>query len=256
MVVATHSFWIVEMNRRLIARLDIKNDYLIKGVQLEGLRKLGRPNNYAQRYYEAGIDEIIYMDAVASLYERNSLHHVLEQTVQDVFCPVGVGGGVRSIKDVSQLLRTGADKVAVNTGAVRNPALIDEIATTFGSQCMVLSVDAKKNNGAWEAYIDNGREHTGIDVLDWVSEAEGRGAGEIFLTSVDCEGTQKGLDIELASAVINAVKIPVIVSGGAGKLEHIIDLFTQTRASAVALGSILHYEIEDITNLRAALEKL
>lgn len=251
-----YCFWAGAMNKRIIARLDVKNEYLIKGIQLEGLRKLGQPNDFARRYYEGGIDEIIYMDAVASLYERNSLHGVVDKTVQNVFCPVCVGGGVRSVDDVAQLLRTGADKVAVNTGACHRPSLITEIATAFGSQCMVLSVDAKKTDSGWEAYTNNGRDHTGRQVLDWVKEAEDRGAGEILLTSVDREGTQRGFDLTLAGAVAEAVSIPVIVSGGAGSAAHMVDLFSRTRVSAVALGSILHYNKAEISNLRAVIHGL
>ena len=242
------------MKRRVIARLDVKNDYLIKGVQLEGLRKLGAPNDFAIDYYRQEIDEILYMDAVASLYERNSLHEVVARTVENVFCPVCVGGGVRRLEDVRSLLRVGADKVAVNTAAVRNPELIEEVANTFGSQCFVLSVEAKRNGAIWECYIDNGREHTGRNLLDWVREAEDRGAGEILLTSVDNEGTRRGFDIEMVGAVTELVGIPVIASGGAGTPAHLTKLFDETEASGAAVAYLLHYKKCGVADLRTAAE--
>ncbi|MFN3171107.1 MAG: imidazole glycerol phosphate synthase subunit HisF [Hyphomicrobiales bacterium] len=240
------------MTPRLIARLDVKNEHLIKGIQLEGLRKLGSPNGYARKYYDEGIDEILYMDAVASLYERNSLQGVIGETVENVFCPVCVGGGIRTVDDVNSMLRTGADKVAVNTAAIRNPGVIDKIANAFGSQCMVLSVEAKRNGSGWECYIDNGREHTGRKVLDWVQEAEDRGAGEILLTSVDQEGTRKGFDIDLIGEVTDAVSIPVIASGGAGCADHVSTLFQQTNVSAAAIAYVLHYDTVSVPELRSA----
>jgi len=242
------------MNRRVIARLDVKNDFLIKGVQLEGLRKLGSPNDFAIDYYKQGIDEILYMDAVASLYERNSLHDVIAKTVENVFCPVCVGGGVRTLEDVRSLLRVGADKVAVNTGAIRNPKLIESVATTFGSQCFVLSVEAKRSGAGWECYVDNGREHTGRDLLEWIKEAESRGAGEILITSVDNEGTRRGFDLEMVAAVSDAVNIPVIASGGAGEPRHVEELVRTTSASAAAVAYMLHYKMSDVRTIKAAAE--
>src|SRR6185437_12546090 len=183
---------------RLIARLDIKAPNLIKGIHLEGLRVIGDPNVYARRYYEQGADELIYMDIVASLYERNSLTDIVEKATRNVFVPLTVGGGVRSVEDARKLLASGADKVGINTAAVRRPALIAEIAQRFGSQAVVLSIEAKRSSpGHWEAYTDNGREHTGLDVVAWAKRATELGAGEILLTSVDQEGTRKGLDVAL-----------------------------------------------------------
>lgn len=243
------------MKPRLIARLDVKNEYLIKGIQLEGLRKLGSPNAFAMDYYEHGIDEILYMDAVASLYERNSLHDVVSKTVENVFCPVCVGGGVRSVEDVRSLLRTGADKVAINTGAVRNPGLIDAIANAFGSQCVVLSVEAKRSGSGWECYVDNGREHTGLELLAWLKEAESRGAGEILITSVDREGTRQGFDLEMVGEVAEAVSIPVIASGGAGSPDDVQRLFEQTAVSAAAVAYLLHYRKATVADLHTAIER-
>ena len=182
---------------RIIGRLDIKGPKLIKGIHLEGLRVIGSPEKFAKKYYEEGIDELIYLDAVASLYGRNNLHYIVKKTAQEVFVPLTVGGGIRSVKDVNDLLRVGADKISVNTAAVKRPALIKEIAETFGSQAVVLSIEAKKQNNFWEVYTDNGRERTGLDVFEWSQQAIELGIGEILLTSVDKEGTQSGFDIDL-----------------------------------------------------------
>lgn len=227
---------------RLIARLDIKGPNLIKGVRFEGLRVLGDPQEYAKRYYESGIDELIYIDTVATLYGRNSLNDLVTFTAQHIFIPLTAGGGIRSVDDVRQLLLSGADKVAINTAAVRRPALIREVAQRFGSQCMVLSIEAKRRDArSWEAYTDNGREHSGREVVEWAQEAVALGAGEILLTSVDRDGTQKGFDLELIQAVTEAVPIPVIASGGMGTAAHLVEVFKQTTAGAVAMAHVLHY---------------
>ena len=240
-------------NVRLIARLDIKGPNLIKGVQLEGLRVMGDPREFARAYYETGADELIYMDTVASLYGRNNLTDIVRRAAQDVFIPMTVGGGVRSIGDVTTLLRAGADKVAVNTAAVRRPELISEVAQRFGSQCMVLSIEAKRTAaGRWEAYTDNGREHTGLDVVDWAQQAVDKGAGEILLTSVDREGTGKGFDVELVRAVSLAVNVPVIASGGMGKLEHLTEVVHDGGADAVAMAKVLHYKTFTLPQIREA----
>lgn len=239
-------------NVRLIARLDIKAPNLIKGVHLEGLRVIGSPNEYARRYYAAGADELIYMDIVASLYERNSLSEIVEETSRSVFVPMTVGGGVRSIEDARRLLRAGADKIAINTAAVRRPELITEMANRFGSQCMVLSIEAKRTGNGWEAYTDNGREHTGLNVVDWARRGAQLGAGEILLTSVDREGTRKGFDVELTRAVSEAVDIPVIASGGMGSLEHLIDVVKLGKADAVAIADTLHYGRSSVDEIRGA----
>ncbi|WP_298702693.1 imidazole glycerol phosphate synthase cyclase subunit [uncultured Brevundimonas sp.] len=240
-------------NIRLIARLDIKAPNLIKGVRLEGLRVLGDPKAFATRYYEAGVDEIIYMDIVASLYERNSLGDLLTRTARDVFIPITVGGGVRSIDDVRALLRAGADKVAINTAAVRQPELISEVASRFGSQCMVLSIEAKSAGpGKWEAYTDNGRERTGLDVLEWVKRGCELGAGEILLTSVDREGTRKGFDVELLKAVAEVATCPVIASGGMGTLDHMRDALDEGGVDAIAMADVLHYDRLSLREIRAA----
>ena len=240
---------------RVIARLDIKGSHLIKGIHLEGLRKIGDPNAHALQYYNAGVDELIYMDAVASLYGRNHLSDIVRSTSENVFIPVTVGGGVRSVEDVRSLLNAGADKVAVNTHAIQRPELISEISNQYGSQCMVLSIEAKRRpNGGWEAFTDNGREHTGRDAVEWAQQGVSLGAGEILLTSVDCEGTRKGMDIALCQAISKTVEVPVILSGGAGTPGHIRDAFIDGSADAVAIADLLHYNRHEMTDIRSLLK--
>ncbi len=238
---------------RLIARLDIKGPNLIKGVHLEGLRVIGPPNEAALRYYEQGIDELIYMDIVASLYGRNSLGDIVQKSAEDVFIPMTVGGGIRSVDDATHLLRCGADKVAVNTAAVANPQLISQIARRFGSQCMVMSIEAKQiASDRWEAYTDNGRERTGLDVIEWVKKGVDLGAGEVLLTSVDREGTRKGFDVALLRAVTGEVSVPVIASGGMGAPDDLISVVKDGGADAVAMADILHYQRATVGEIRAA----
>jgi cyclase len=226
---------------RLVARLDVKGPNVIKGINLEGLRVVGQPSEMARRYYADGIDELIYMDAVASLYDRNSLFDIISETARGVFIPMTVGGGIRSLDDARNILRAGADKVAVNTAAIRDPALISTIARRFGSQCMVISIEAKWVGKHWEAYIENGREPTGLDVIEWATKAVGNGAGEILLTSVDREGTRTGFDVALVKAVTDAVGVPVIASGGMGSVAHLVDVIRHGGANAVAMADVLHY---------------
>jgi imidazole glycerol-phosphate synthase subunit HisF len=236
---------------RLIARLDIKGPNLIKGIHLEGLRVIGAPNEHARRYYLQGADELIYMDCVASLYGRNSIGDIVQAAIQDVFVPMTVGGGIRSEDDAAYLLRCGADKVAVNTAAVANPKLISEIARRFGSQCMVLSIEAKQIGlDRWEAYTNNGRERTGLDVIAWVKKGVELGAGEILLTSVDREGTRRGFDVSLIRAVTQEVAVPVIASGGMGKPEDLVDAVEQGNADGIAMADILHYRRATVADIR------
>ena len=243
-------------NVRLIARLDIKGPNLIKGIQLEGLRVIGDPHAYATRYYKAGADELLYMDTVASLYGRNNLTDIVRRAAKDVFIPMTVGGGVRSVDDAWGLLRAGADKVAVNTAALLRPSLITHISRHFGAQCMVLSIEAKRTKaGLWEAYSDNGREHSGRDVVEWAKEGVEMGAGEILLTSVDREGTRKGYDIDLVRAVSEAVEVPVIASGGMGKPAHLCEVVDKGKADAAAMADILHYDRATLAQIRAAAHK-
>lgn len=240
---------------RIIARLDIKAPRLIKGVRLEGFRKIGDPNEYARRYYEMGVDELLYMDVVASLYERNSLTDVVQYTAQNIFIPFTVGGGLRSLDDISAVLRAGADKVAINTAAIRDPKLISQGAKRFGSQCVVVSIEAKRRglDQSWEAFTDNGREHSGKDVIEWAKEAVALGAGEILLTAVDQEGTRKGMDNDLIKAVTEVVNVPVIASGGVGTPDHMVTA-VQNGADAVAIADALHYQRFGITEIHQTLQ--
>ncbi len=240
--------------KRLIARLDIKNEHVIKGIHLEGLRKVGNPNQLAKKYYEDGIDEIIFMDAVAAYYDRNTLHEIIEKSCEDVFIPITVGGGIRSIEDIQKVLNSGADKVAINTQAIKDPNFIKQASETFGSQCIVSSIVAKKvSDTKWESYIDNGREPTGIDVIEWAKKVQDLGAGEIMITSIDQEGTKKGFDLELNLELSRNIKIPIISSGGAGKIEDINKLLKNSEIDAIAIASILHYDLASITQIKNTL---
>ena len=238
---------------RIIARLDIKDDYVVKGRQLEGVRRIGDPNELALKYYNDGIDEIIYVDNVASLYGRNSLGNVVYKTTENIFIPVTVGGGIRSIQDVRDMLSKGADKVAINTAAIKDESLITAVSEAFGAQCMVLSIQAKKKvDNSWEALYDNGREHSGKDVVEWAKRGQELGAGEILLTSVDHDGMMNGMDLELIKAVNEAVTIPVIACGGARNADDIYAA-EQIGVSAVALGSILHYNKAMVSDIKSQL---
>jgi cyclase len=238
---------------RLIPRLDIKGPNLIKGIHLEGLRVMGAPQEFARRYYEQGADELLYVDVVASLYGRNSLHDIIERAARDVFVPLTVTGGIRSVDDVRKILRAGADKIGINTAAIKRPELIREVARKFGSQCMVLSIEAKYiAEGRWEAYTDNGREKTGLDVVEWAQRGVELGAGEILLTSVDQEGTREGFDTALLAAVSKVVPVPVIASGGMGKLTDVATAVCEGAADAVAMADILHYGRATVSEIRAA----
>ena len=240
--------------KRLIARLDVKNQFVIKGIHLEGLRKIGDPIEIAKDYYDNGIDEIVFMDGVASLYGRNNLFHIIEKACEHVFIPITIGGGIRSIENIGEALKAGADKIALNTQAIKTPEIVSEAAKIYGSQCIVGSIEAKyKGDGKWEAYMDNGREPSGLDVIEWAVELEKLGAGELMITSIDQEGTKKGFEIELLKKITDLVSIPVIASGGAGKVEHIEQLVANTDVSGIALASILHYKLDTISNIKNQL---
>ncbi len=228
---------------RIIPRLDIKGPNLVKGIHLEGLRVLGKPSDFAQYYYEQGADELMFMDVVASLYDRNSLHEIISETAKQIFIPITVGGGIRNLNDIKSMLRVGADKVSINTAAIKRPDFIKEASLEFGSSTIVVAIEAIKNpDGKYYAFIDNGREFTGVEVVEWAKKVEALGAGEIVITSVDKEGTGKGLDIELINSIYSAVSLPVIAHGGIGSKEHVKDFLELNMADAVALGSSLHYE--------------
>lgn len=243
---------------RIIARLDVKNEWVIKGIQMEGLRKVGDPVELAQTYYAAGVHEVMFMDAVASLYDRNSLFHIIEQACENVFVPISIGGGLRTIEDVTSALSAGADKVSINTGAVNNLSLISEIAGRFGSQCVIGSIEAKRqSDGYWQAYIDNGREPTGLDVLEWVQRLEAAGIGEILLTSIDQDGTKKGFDLELLTSVSAVTSHPIILSGGYGEPDHLRALRECGHTpSAIAVGSAFHYKLATPSEMTELVEGL
>lgn len=237
---------------RLIARLDIKGPNVVKGIQMEGLRVVGQPAELARRYAEDA-DEILFIDTVASLYGRNQLTQLLEATTAEVFIPVTVAGGIKSRADVKRLLDAGADKVAINTAAIANPALVKDLSDHYGSQAIVVQIDAKRTPTGWEAYTDNGREKTGKDAIAWAEEAVRLGAGEILLTSIDRDGTQKGFDVELAKAIAPNLPVPVTISGGMGNMEHLKAVLRDGKADAVAFASVLHQGKYTVTEMRAAL---
>jgi cyclase len=228
---------------RIIARLDIKGENVIKGVHLEGLRVVGKPKELVAKYYKMGVHEVLLMDAVASLYGRNQLEDIIRFATQEVFVPVAVGGGIRSVQDAQIALDAGADKVAVNTAALANPELISQIADKFGSQAMVLSIEAKQVRGEsrWTCQTDTGRIDTGRDVMEWVQEGVTLGAGEVLVTSVDRDGTRKGFDIELMKQVSAVTDVPLIVSGGYGSPDHVEALTSACPQVAVAIADGFHF---------------
>ena len=228
---------------RIIPRLDIKGPNLVKGVQLEGLRVLGKPEYFARYYYEHGADELLYQDAVASLYGRNSLLDIVKKTATRMFIPLTVGGGLRTIDDIRQVLRAGADKVSINTEAIKRPQLIREASRAFGSSTIVVSIEAiRKSAGVYEAYVDYGRESTGVDPFDWALQAVELGAGELMVTAIDREGTGSGYDCELIAKISESVPIPVIAAGGVGCAEHVHEGVVHGKANALSMASILHYD--------------
>jgi cyclase len=227
---------------RIIPRLDIKGPNLVKGIHLEGLRVLGKPEQFARYYYETGADELLYIDAVASLYNRNSLLDIVGRTAREVFIPLCVGGGLRSVADIRTVLRAGADKVSLNTAAIRRPEFVREAARVFGSSTIVVSIEAiKQRDGKYHCYTDCGRQETGRDAFEWAVQAAELGAGELLVTSVDQEGTGKGFNLELTRRIADAVSIPVIACGGAGNVDHVREVVVHGRADAASVASVLHY---------------
>lgn len=227
---------------RVIVRMDIKGPNLVKGIHLEGLRVLGDPALFAKHYYAQGADELFYMDVVASLFERNSLSDIIEKTAREIFIPLTVGGGIRTVEDIRKVLRAGADKVCINTGAVKNQEFIKKASELFGSSTIVGAIECiKQPDGRYLAFIDNGREETGLEVSQWAMRLEELGVGEIVVTSVDREGTGEGVDSQLIQLVASKVSVPVIAHGGIGKPSNAVDA-VKSGASAVAVASVLHYE--------------
>lgn len=240
--------------KRIIPCLDVKDGRVVKGVSFVDLRDAGDPVECAAAYDDAGADELVLLDITATHEGRSTMKDIVERVAKRVFIPFTVGGGIKSVDDFKELLRAGADKISVNSAAVRNPQLINDAAEKFGSQCVVCAIDAKRRaQGGWEVYLNGGRIPTGIDAVEWAKEAYSRGAGEILLTSMDCDGQKNGYDNELTRAVSAAVGVPVIASGGAGKKEHFYDAFTKGAADAVLAASLFHFNELTICELKKYL---
>jgi imidazole glycerol-phosphate synthase subunit HisF len=236
---------------RIISRLDIKNEFVIKGINLEGLRKIGDPYTLSKKYYNEGVDEIILIDSVASLYSRNNLFHIVEKTVKDVFIPITLGGGIRSLKDISKALGAGADKIAINSYATENPNFINTSVNEFGSSTITIYIEAKKvGEKKWEVYKNYGRDKTGIDLIYWLNEIQDKNCGEILLTSIDHEGMQNGFDIELLNEIYELIKKPLIFSGGCGKLQDINEIKKNYKNVSLSIASAFHYEKIKLNELK------
>jgi imidazole glycerol phosphate synthase subunit hisF (EC 4.1.3.-) len=240
--------------KRIIPCLDVDKGRVVKGVKFQNLRDAGDPVEVAKSYEEQSADELVFLDITASAEERKIMIEVVQRVAETIFIPFTVGGGVSSLEDIRRLLSAGADKVSINTAAVKNPQLIYESAKGFGSQCIVVAIDAKRSERGWEVYIHGGRTPTGLDAVEWAKRVESLGAGEILLTSMDADGTKKGYDIELCRAVASAVSIPVIASGGAGTMEHFYEVFTKTNVDAALAASLFHFKEVSIPELKAYLK--
>ncbi len=243
------------LTKRIIPCLDVKNGRVVKGVNFVELRDAGDPVECAKTYDQAQADEIVFLDITASHEKRPIFLDIVKSTAEQVFMPLTVGGGINSVEDIRKLLNAGADKISINTSAVENPTLVRESSEKFGNQCIVVAIDAKRNEDSWEIYTHGGRTPTAKNAIKWAKEVESLGAGEILLTSMDCDGTKNGYDIELTKAISSAVNIPIIASGGAGTLEHFYDIFTKTGADAALAASIFHYGEIPIEDVKEYLNK-
>lgn len=243
--------------RRIVPCLDINKGRVVKGVNFVNLRDAGDPVKNAKFYERQGADELVFLDITASVERRSTTLNLVKRVANCVFMPFTVGGGVREVRDIRQLLLAGAEKVSLNTAAVKNPSLVKEAANVFGSQCIVVAIDAKfkADKNKWEVYINGGRNPTGLDVIKWAKQCEKLGAGEILITSMDADGTKDGFDIKLTKALTNAVKIPVIASGGAGNLKDFFEVFDKTKATAALAASIFHYREIEILEIKKYLKK-
>ena len=242
------------LKKRIIPCLDVKDGRVVKGINFVNLTDVGDPVDAARAYYEAGCDELVFLDITATHEGRKTTLDMVRRVADQVFIPFTVGGGIASAADMNQMLKAGADKVAVNSAALANPLLIKDCSEKFGSQCVVLAIDAKKTaSGGWHVYAAGGRKDTGRDLLEWVREAVSLGAGEILLTSMDKDGTKSGFDLEMLAAVSDAVNVPIIASGGAGEIEHIVEVFMQTRATGALAASIFHYGEVSIAETKNAM---
>jgi cyclase len=244
------------LTKRIIPCLDVDKGRVVKGTKFLNLRDAGNPVEVAKRYDKEGADEVIFLDITASYQKRKTIIDVVKKTAENVFMPLTVGGGIRNLNDIRELLKAGADKISINTAAVENPEFIDAAAKKFGSQCVVVAIDAKKcDTNKWEVYTYGGRKPTNIDAVKWAKKVEKLGAGEILLTSMDKDGTKNGYDIELTRAISETVKIPVIASGGAGTKEHFYEAFTDGKADAALAASLFHYKELSIKKLKSYLSK-
>lgn len=240
--------------KRIIPCLDVDKGRVVKGVNFVGLKDAGDPVEVAKRYNEEGADEITFLDITATYEERDTIVHIVEEVAKEVFIPLTVGGGIRQLEDIYKLLAVGCDKVSINSAAVKNPEFVNEAAKRFGSQCIVVAIDAKRVGDSWHVFTAGGRHDSGKNAIEWAKEVYDRGAGEILLTSMDADGTKAGYDLELTRAISDAVEIPVIASGGAGTMEHIKDAFTKGHADAALAASIFHFKEIDITELKQYLQ--
>lgn len=245
------------LTKRIIPCLDVKDGTVVKGVNFVGLKELGDPVEYARKYYEAGADELVFLDITATHERRKTIRELVQDVAREIFIPFTVGGGIRTIEDIRTILRAGADKVSLNSAAVNDPDLIRQGAEMFGNQCIVLAVDARMrpDHSGWNVVINGGRIDTGRDVLEWVREGVRLGAGEILLTSMDADGTKQGFDLSLCKAVRQAVNVPIIASGGCGSLEHFYEVFEQDAADAALAASLFHYDELTVGDVKQYLEK-
>lgn len=241
--------------KRIIPCLDVDNGRVVKGVNFVGLRDAGDPIEVAKRYNDEGADEITFLDITASHQQRDTIVHIVEEVAREVFIPLTVGGGIRKLDDIYNLLNVGCDKVSINSAAIKNPDFINEASKRFGSQCIVVAIDAKRTGNSWNIYLNGGRKDTGIDAIEWAKEVYDRGAGEILLTSMDADGTKAGFDNELNLAISSVISIPVIASGGAGTMEHMRDAFVKGEADAALAASIFHFKEIDIMDLKHYLRE-
>lgn len=241
--------------KRIIARLDVKSNFLIKGVRFEGLRKIGDPASTALKYYEDGIDEIFLVDNVASLYGRNHLGSLLEKVAKDVFVPLTVAGGIRNLSDAEELFGLGADKIGVNTASFSNPKLITDIANKFGSQAVVGSIQAQRFSGGWECLVEQGRDRTGVAVVDRIKQLIELGVGELLVTSVDNDGVQRGFDVQLADVAAATSTVPVVIGGGCGGIDDALRVIKIEKLSGLSLGSALHFGKIVIEELKAKMKE-
>lgn len=245
--------------KRILPCLDVKAGRVVKGVNFVDLQDAGDPVELAKVYNEAGADELVFLDITATHEDRNIIFDVVYQTAEQVFIPLTVGGGINNLEQIKKLLRAGADKVSINSSAVRNPDFINQASGRFGNQCIVVAIDAKRrqdhNNPGWDVYVRGGRENTGKDAVQWAKEVAQRGAGELLVTSMDADGTQEGYDLELTRTITKQVEIPVIASGGAGTTQHIYEAFAEGKVEAALLASLLHYGQLTVAEIKAYLQK-